>query len=309
MYAKKGVIQLPNNKKHRASKSQHYTVDESTTLLPFLLKMMPKRGRNSVKSIVERGQVSVDDHIETFYKYELTPGQIVSVLPNKEARREGALIGMKILYEDTEMIVIDKEAGLLSIANQKEKRKTAHYQLMNYVRKKNPRNRIYIVHRLDQDTSGVMMFAKSEQVKRQLQDSWIKRVKERGYLAMVEGTVKEKTGTITSWLKETKTHRMYSSSEKNDGQFAKTTYTVLQSNNRFSLLEVQLATGRKNQIRVHMQDLGHPVVGDKKYGAQSNPIRRLGLHAHKLTITHPSTNEELTFNSPAPKTFWADKKV
>lgn len=299
---------MSKNKRHRANQSHHYTVKESTTLLPFLLEVMPNRGRNSVKSILERGQVSVDDHIETYYKYELHPGQTVSILPNKVARREGALVGLSILYEDDDLIVVNKEAGLLTIATNKEKRRTAHYQLMNYVRKQHPRNRVFIVHRLDQDTSGVMMFAKNEQAKRKLQDSWRKFVKERAYLALVEGKVTKQCSTITSWLKETKTHRMYSSSNKNDGQFAKTHYKVLQTNNNFSLLEVHLDTGRKNQIRVHMHDLGHPVVGDKKYGAKTNAIRRLGLHAHTLSFIHPTTNEVLTFKSPAPKVFWSKSK-
>src|SRR5699024_3217750 len=125
---------------------------------------------------------------------------------------------------------------------------------------------------------------------------------------LVEGKVKKQSDTITSWLKETKTHRMYSSSNKNDGQFAKTHYKVIQANDNFSLLEVHLDTGRKNQIRVHMHDLGHPVVGDKKYGAKTNAIRRLGLHAHTLSFTHPITSEVLTFKSPAPKAFWSKSK-
>src|SRR5690625_2370613 len=193
-----------------------FTVKESTTLLPFLLEVMPNRGRNSVKSILERGQVSVDDHIETYYKYELHPGQTVSILPNKVARREGALVGLSILYEDDDLIVVNKEAGLLTIATNKEKRRTAHYQLMNYVRKQHPRNRVFIVHRLDQDTSGVMMFAKNEQAKRKLQDSWGENVKERSYLALVEGKFEKQEGFFTSWLNETKTHRMYSSFTKED---------------------------------------------------------------------------------------------
>jgi len=298
---------LNNKKRHRAKQSMHYTVKNSTTLLPFLLEVMPNRGRNSVKSILRRGQVSVDGHVETQYNYELNSGQKVSIVPNKVAKRVGALIGLSILYEDKDLIVVNKDAGLLSIATKKEKRRTVHYQLMTYVKKIHPRNRIFIVHRLDQETSGVMMVAKNAQTKQKLQQSWNTNVKDRVYLALVEGKVTKHEGIIESWLEETKARRMYSS-PKNEGQYAKTSYKVLQSNEYFSLVEVHLHTGRKNQIRVHMQDLGHPVVGDKKYGSRKNPIRRLGLHAHKLSFIHPTTKETLTIESPAPKSFWIKSK-
>lgn len=277
---------------------------ESTTLLPFLLEVMPSRGRNSVKSILRRGQVSVDDHMETKYNYELFKGQTVSILPNKVAKREGGLIGLTIMYEDDDVIVVNKEAGLLTIATKKEKHRTAHYQLMEYARKKDPRNRVFIVHRLDQHTSGVMMFAKNDLTKRKLQDGWHSNVKERSYLALVEGKFEKEAGMYTSWLKETKTFRMYSSGKENDGLFAKTEYKLIQSNDDFSLVELFLHTGRKNQIRVHMQDLGHPVAGDKKYGAKTNVIRRLGLHAQKLSFIHPKTNELMSFKVDAPTVFW-----
>ncbi len=287
-----------------ASQTLEFTVKEETTLLPFLLEVMPNRGRNSVKSILRRGQVSVDNHMETKYNYELYPGQKLSILKNKAAVQEGALIGLSIMYEDDDIIVVNKEAGLLTIANQKEKHRTAHHQLMTYVRKEHPQNRIFIVHRLDQDTSGVMVFAKHERAKNKLQQNWHENVKERGYLALVEGKFTKESGVITSWLNETKTHRMYSSFKKDDGQFAKTYYEVVQGNNDYSLVKVELATGRKNQIRVHMQDLEHPVVGDKKYGAKTNPIRRLGLHANTLSFIHPTTGKLETFTSPAPRVFW-----
>lgn len=305
---KREFFRLSKKQKRRANQSLHYTVKEPTTLLPFLLEVMPNRGRNSVKSILKRGQVSVDDHMETKYNYELYAGQTVSILPNKVARSEGGLIGLEIIYEDEDVIVVNKEAGLLTIATKKEKHRTAHYQLMQYAREKNPRNRVFIVHRLDQDTSGVMLFAKNEQTKKKLQDGWHSNVKERSYLALVEGKFEKESGIFTSWLKETKTHRMYSSDKENDGLFAKTEFKVVRANNDFSLVEVHLHTGRKNQIRVHMQDLGHPVVGDKKYGAKTNDIRRLGLHAQKLSFIHPKTNELLTFTVDAPKVFWTKLK-
>ncbi|MFD2045245.1 RluA family pseudouridine synthase [Ornithinibacillus salinisoli] len=295
------------NKHKTNNNSLHFTVKEATELLPFLLEVMPNRSRNSVKSILTRGQITVDDHLETKHNYPLKPGQTVIVLKNKAAIKQDQLIGMSILYEDNDIIVINKEAGLLSIATKKEKQQTAHNQLMEYVRKQDPQNRIFVVHRLDKETSGVMMFAKSEKIKRKMQDDWKHVVKERTYVALVEGKVEKQAGTISSWLRETKTHLMYSSNDKN-GQHAVTHYKVTQSNNEFSLLEVQLETGRKNQIRVHMKDLGHPIVGDKKYGATSNPLRRLGLHAKILSFHHPETNQLLLFKADVPKSFLVKAK-
>lgn len=284
-------------------------VKEPEELLTFLLKAMSNRSRNSVKSILARGQVTVDDHIETQYNYQLRPGQTVTILRNKAAKKQDALIGMNILYEDKDLIVINKEAGLLSIATEKEKKQTAHHQLMEYVRKENPKNRIFVVHRLDKDTSGVMMFAKSEKVKRTLQDNWKKLVKKRIYVALVEGKFTEKKGYISSWLRETKTHVVYSSQTPNDGLHAVTHYKLLQGNAEFSLVEVELQTGRKNQVRVHMQDLGHPVVGDKKYGSkQKNAIGRLGLHAKVLAFTHPTTNKFMSFKADVPSSFLSKSK-
>ncbi|WP_047981841.1 RluA family pseudouridine synthase [Ornithinibacillus contaminans] len=280
----------------------NFKVEEAGELLPFLLQKLENRSRNSVKSILTRGQVKIDDHIETKHNYPLKAGQTVSVLKNKVAVKESTLIGMTILYEDDSVIVINKDAGLLTIATEKEKRQTALHQLMEHVRRQNPLNRIFVVHRLDKETSGVMMFAKSEKVKRKLQDNWKDMVKERTYVALVEGYVTQSEGTIKSWLRESKTHKMYSIQDR-DGQLAITRFRRVKANKQFSLVEVQLETGRKNQIRVHMSDLGHPVVGDKKYGAKTNEIGRLGLHAKILSFEHPITGQLLLFRADVPKSF------
>ncbi|RDW20321.1 RluA family pseudouridine synthase [Oceanobacillus arenosus] len=298
---------MPNKYRHDA-KSFVYKVEEEAELLAFLLKVMSNRSRNSVKSILARGQVTVDDHLETKYNYSLYPGQTVKILKNKAAIQESVLIGMSILYEDDDIIVINKEAGLLSIATAKEKKSTAHHQLMEYVKKEDPENRIFVVHRLDKDTSGVMLFAKNEQAKKNLQHNWNDVVKERTYVALVEGKVTEEKGYMKSWLRESKTHLVYSSHTPNDGLLAVTRYRLIQANKDFSLLELQLETGRKNQIRVHMQDLGHPVVGDKKYGSKENPIRRLGLHAKVLAFTHPTTGKVLSFEAEVPESFFTKSK-
>lgn len=293
---------MSKNKK-KEEKSLKYTVKETTKLLPFLLQVMSNRSRNSVKSILARGQVTIDDQIETQFDYLLHPGQTITILKNKVAVKRSALIGMEILHEDDDIIVINKEAGLLSIATEKEKNQTALHQLMEHVRLEGPQNRVFVVHRLDKDTSGVMMFAKSEQAKRTLQNAWKEKVTERTYMALVEGEVTKDKGYISSWLRESKTHLMYSSQTKNDGLHAITRYEKVHSNKDFSLLKVELETGRKNQIRVHMQDLGFPVVGDKKYGSKTNKVRRLGLHAMVLAFEHPSTKEQMCFETEVPEVF------
>ncbi|MBH0230377.1 RluA family pseudouridine synthase [Halobacillus yeomjeoni] len=292
-----------NNKK-----PQHLLVKETSQLLPFLIQSLPETGRNSVKSILKRGQVIVDDEVQTRHNLEVHPGQKIQIVKNKIAKRTSTLHGLEILHEDDHIIVIEKSSGLLSIASHKEKQLTAHRQLMNYVKSKNPNNRIYIVHRLDRDTSGVMMFAKSEDVKNTLQKAWKKVVKERTYVALVEGLVKKRQGSIESFLRESKTLKMISSQNPKGGQKAVTHYKVIQSNGKYTLLEVQLETGRKNQIRVHMEDIGHPIAGDKKYGANTNPLKRLGLHAQILTFVHPKSGKVLRFESPVPRSFYSNSK-
>lgn len=210
---------------------------------------------------------------------------------------------LSIIYEDDEIIAINKPAGLLSIATDKETELTAYHILMDYEREKNIKNRVYIVHRLDRDTSGVLIIAKNEKMKLLLQDNWGDIVKERGYVAVVEGKLKEKSGTLKSWLKETKTHLIYSSNKPGDGLEAITNYQVLSEGENYSLISVDLETGRKNQIRVQLQDIGHSIAGDKKYSAETNPLKRLCLHANKLAFVHPTTKELMTFETPVPKEF------
>ncbi|MHA6531076.1 RluA family pseudouridine synthase [Paenibacillus sp. BAC0078] len=282
--------------------SKTYTVAEPAELLAFLLKTLANRGRNAVKSILSRGQVSVNGKLVTRHNFPLQPGQTVTIDQEKPVEAK-EMIGLTIVHEDDDLIVIQKDAGLLSIATGEDNELTAYRQLMEHVRLSNPRNRVFVVHRLDRDTSGVMMFAKSEQIQQKLQNSWKDTVKERTYVALVEGAVKKSEGTISSWLKETSTLKMYSSPHEGDGLHAVTHYKLIQANRHFSLLEVQLETGRKNQIRVHMADIGHPIAGDKKYGAATKAVGRLGLHARVLSFIHPTTGELLSFESAIPKTF------
>ncbi|MFS0574697.1 RluA family pseudouridine synthase [Sporosarcina sp. 179-K 3D1 HS] len=280
--------------------SQQYKVEAEGELLSFLLGCMKKSSRNSVKSMLARGQVTVDGKVVTQFNHLVVPGQLVAIISNQTAKSESELKGVAILYEDDDLLVVNKEAGLLTIATRNEREMTAYRQVTEYVQRENPKNRIFIVHRLDKETSGVLLFAKSEKVKHILQDAWNERAKERVYAALVEGNVEKKEGTISSWLKESRTLKMFSSPTDNGGQHAVTHYKKIRSNGRYTLLEVRLETGRKNQIRVHMEDIGHPIAGDKKYGATDNPLKRLGLHASALVISHPRTGELMRFEAKVP---------
>lgn len=207
-----------------------------------------------------------------------------------------ALKKMDIVYEDKYLIIVNKPSGVFSISTLKEKEKTMYHEVYEYLRKKN--QRVFIVHRLDKDTSGLMLFAKNVDVKNYFQENWDKVI--RKYVAIVEGVVKEDSKTIKNYLKENKNFVTYSDS---NGKLAITKYKKIRSNKMYSLLEIEILTGRKNQIRFSMMNIGHSIVGDKKYGSLTNPIHRLCLVATSLTFTHPVYKKEMTFNINIPKEF------
>ena len=211
--------------------------------------------------------------------------------------------GLEILYEDRDLLVVNKTNGLLTVSTDREKEKTAFALLNNYVRKGNIRskNKVFIVHRLDRDTSGVLVFAKNEKAKRYLQDQWA--TFDKIYFAVVYGILSEKEGAITSYLLENKAHRMYSVKDSTKGKFSKTGYKMVKESKNFSLLKINLFTGRKNQIRVHLAEKGHPVAGDKVYGKTDKGIKRLALHATSITISHPYTRKKMTFETEPPVYF------
>ncbi|MDN6162223.1 MAG: RluA family pseudouridine synthase, partial [Atopostipes sp.] len=280
-----------------------YIVEKETELLVFLLETMSNRSRNSVKSILKRGQVAIDGRTTTQFDDPLNPGQEVNILTNKAAKRLSRLEGLSIVHEDDALIVINKDPGVLSMGSKHPKELDAYRQLTDYVKAEHPSNRIFIVHRLDRDTSGIMIYAKSEAIKNKLQENWHNIMEKRLYIALVEGELTVDSDSVSSWLNETSTHRVYSTENDKGGKYAITHYKKINANHDYSLLKIELETGRKNQIRVHMQDIGHPVVGDKKYGSRKNPIRRLGLHAKTLAFTHPQTNKLVEYTVPAPKSF------
>ena len=210
---------------------------------------------------------------------------------------------VKIVYEDDDIIVIEKGYGLLSMGNEKIKDGTAYSILKDYLKEKDPRNKIFIIHRLDRDTSGLMMFAKTIEAKEAMQHNWNNMVLERTYLAVVEGKVEEESGTVKSYLAENSQMEVYSTDDPEKGQLAVTRWKKIASGNGYTLMEVSLDTGRKNQIRVHMKDIEHPIAGDRKYGAKSSPIHRLALHAQTLRFVHPVTRRDMRFETPIPASF------
>jgi len=277
-------------------------VTRAVKLREFLDESFSDRSRKSVKSLLEHQQIMIGNKVVTRFDYQLEPGMEVMVL-KKRAVQNRAPRKMDILYEDEHLIVIEKSAGLLSVATERESAETAFRILQDHAKLKNHRAQLYVVHRLDRDTSGVMMFSKSREIQQKLQDRWDDVVTKRIYYAVVEGPVKNGEDEIVSCLKESKSLKVYSSKKPGDGQKAITRYRVLKSNARYSLLEVELKTGRKNQIRVHLHDIGHCIAGDKKYGAVTDPIHRLALHAAVLEFYHPITGESMLFETPAPAVF------
>lgn len=209
---------------------------------------------------------------------------------------------LDIVYEDKFIIVINKPSHILAISTENEKEKTLFHQVMLYEKRKNKNNKVFIVHRLDKDTSGLIVFAKSEKIKFELQKNWDKDTK-RGYVAVVHGVTDNKK-TLKNYLMETKTLMVYCTNDSSKGKLAITEYEKMNSNKNFSLLKIKIKTGRKNQIRVQLNEDNHPIVGDKKYGSlKFDPLRRLCLHANYLEFTHPITKEKLIFQLDVPKIF------
>ncbi|HPY79713.1 MAG TPA: RluA family pseudouridine synthase [Bacilli bacterium] len=280
---------------------KQFPVKQKNELLAFLFEVFPKQSRNSVKSLLSSHRVSVDGAPVSQFDFKLVPGDTVIITSSPIRKKTRSRL--PIIYEDSEFIVINKPSGLLSVASDTEKGSTAYRMLSDYVQQKDKHNRIFVIHRLDEDTSGVLMVAKNSSIQQKLQDSWNELVSKRGYYAIVEGKMESPKGTIKSYLKKNKQNMMYSSKKAGDGQLAITNYEVIQENEQYSLLDVNIETGRKNQIRVHLGELGHHVVGDDKYGKPSDPLKRLGLHAYCLELKHPSTGEVMKFSAPMPKEF------
>ncbi len=279
-----------------------FVVSKNTTLMEFLIAQMPNRSRSKIKFILGNKQVLIDGQVFSQFNHPLIPGQKIEI-SKERIELNKKIRNYDIIYEDDELIVVDKQAGLLSISTAKEKRATVYSLLSNYVKQQHIDNKIFIVHRLDRETSGLMLFAKNEEIKYHIQELWNSTVLERSYIAVVEGTVEKPEGVITSFLVEGKTFKVHSTQDSKRGKKAVTNYKTLKKNKDYTLLKVNLETGRKNQIRVHMYDIGHAIIGDKKYGAVSSPINRLGLHAQQLSFIHPISGKKLFFETKIPSAF------
>lgn len=273
---------------------EKYIVKENEILIDFLKKTFSNLSKNSVKSLLHNEKVFVNGNMTTKYNYELNVGDVVEI-------REKVAKNIDIIYEDKDIIVINKPSGLLTVATEKEKNKTAYHLVMEYLKKKNKNNRIFIIHRLDRDTSGIIMFAKNERAKHLYQDNWNDIIKKRCYYAVIDGKMENKEGTIKSYLKEN--GNMVYSVKDRSGKLAITEYKVLKERKNISLLDINLKTGRKNQIRVHMKENKTPILGDLKYGEKSKLINRLALHAYKLELVNPVTKKLLTFEINMPNEF------
>lgn len=298
----------------RRKQDTSFRVEAACELMPFLLSKLGGMTRTSVKQLLSQRRVTVNAGIQTRHDTMLKAGDVVQVLQgrgNVELRHPK----LRIIYEDDALIIVEKKNGLLTVPyNPKSSEMTAYSILKEYVRKESKRNTVHVVHRLDRETSGVLVFAKSPELQEYMRTYWRQLVTKRTYVALVEGQFEKKEGTITTWLTEDQqTGMVYSSPKDDGGQKAVTHYKVLKSTIMgegdqelaVSLVELNLETGRTNQIRVHMQSVGHPVVGDRKYGHgnEYSPVDRLCLHAKVLEFIHPMTEKKVRFEAAAPKEF------
>jgi len=272
-------------------------------LLDFLFECMPDRKRTTVKDYLRHRQVMADGNVTTQWDTSLVEGSEVRVNTSREFQTFSNP-RLKIVYEDDHIIVVNKGYGLLSVSTGKKNETTAYSLLRDYVKRVDPRLKIFIVHRLDQHTSGLMMFAKTPEAKEAMQHNWNNMVLERRYVAVVEeGAPDPAEGCVRTLLAENSEHVVYVTADTDTGREAVTEYTTLAARGNYALVELQLATGRKNQIRVHMQHIGHPIAGDRKYGAKTSPLHRLALHARTLRFVHPVTRRDMNFSTPVPAAF------
>lgn len=276
--------------------------EEETTLLQCLEQKLSDHKRSSLKAMMKYGQVAVNGVPTSQFDVTVQPGDEMSV----NFTRPFVTFShprIRLVYEDDDIIVVHKGSGILSVGTDNRSDGTAYSIVRNYLKNKDPHLKLFIIHRLDRDTSGLMMFAKNIEAKEAMQHNWNNMVLSRTYVAVVEGKVEEESGTVRSYLAETSQYEVYSTQNPEEGQLTITRYKRLDCRHGYSLMELSLDTGRKNQIRVHMKDLGHPIVGDRKYGAKSSPLRRMALHARTLRFVHPVTRKDMLFETPIPSRF------
>lgn len=288
--------------KRRDDNCLRLQVEREQPLLEYLLATISSESRNKIKATLRGRGVKVDGRIVTRHDFPLMPGMVVTVNKSKRTNNKPDGRYVNIVYEDRHLIVVDKAVGILSMAAGHSSLNVKSV-LDDYFHKSHQRCTAHVVHRLDRDTSGLMIYAKDMAVEQALEHNWHQAVYDRRYVAVVSGEMERDSGTITSWLKDNKAYITYSSPVDNGGKYAVTHYNTLARTAGYSLVEYILETGRKNQIRVHTADIGHPVCGDPKYGNGDNPVGRLCLHAYVLCFVHPVTGEHLEFESPIPPAF------
>ena len=279
------------------------TVNKSYTLIEFLAEIYPDSPRTRIKKLLKNGAVRINNEQVTLYSYALKPGDVVEISSHSgNAVRAG--LPFPVLYEDRHIIVVEKPAGKPTSSTDGS---ISIYEIITeYLRKQSKgKVRAYVVHRLDKEVSGVLLFAKSHDVMETIKEDWVKT--EKHYYALVEGIPEKSEDTIKSWLIEDKSQKVHSTRETENAKFSITSYKLIKRQNNYGLLDVKTDTGRKNQIRVHLSDIGCPIVGDRKYGASSDYIRRIRLHAYSLSFPHPVSGEMMTVLSPMPDGFFSLK--
>ena len=265
-------------------------------LFNYLRNNLVSKSKNNIKSLLKNECVYVNNKLVTKYNYIVNKNDVIVI--GKNIKKDN--FNLKIIYEDNDIIVVDKPTKILTISNDKEKEKTLYREVSNYLKKE--KKKVFVIHRLDFDTSGVIMFAKSQKVQQLYQDNWNNLAKVREYTAVVQGKTNNK-GHIESYLKMSKSLQVYSSKNK-DGLFSITDYERIKFNDKYSMLKILISTGRRNQIRCHMYDIGHPIVGDLRYKSKDNSLGRLALHANRLEIINPIINKLMIFTSEIPKEFY-----
>ena len=291
-----------NRRGSRPDNIRTWKIDAPGTLLEVASRILSDHTPTKVKSMMRHHQFAVNGTPMSQFDFMVQPGDEFSVNFD-QSFRVFKHPRIQLVYEDNDILVINKGYGVLSMGTDTVKTGTAYSVMREYVKYHNPRAQVFIVHRLDRDTSGLMMLAKSQEAKDAMQHNWNNMVLNRKYVAVVEGVIPDDEGVVKSYLAETAQFEVYSTQDPTKGQLAITRYKVLKRSSGYTLVELELDTGRKNQIRVHMKDLGHPIVGDRKYGASSSPIRRLALHARTLRFVHPITRKEMNFELPVPTRF------
>jgi 23S rRNA pseudouridine1911/1915/1917 synthase len=286
---------------------ERHVAGEEGLLGDALHRVMPDASRCTLKQIVEHGRVRVDGRPVSRLDHPVAKGARIEIAPRGAPSPVERPLppGLSIVFEDDAILVVEKPAGMLTIATAKERERTVYARLREHVKVADPTSKIFIVHRLDRRTSGLLVFAKTDEAKRRLQDDFAERRVERIYTAVVEGAVERQEAELRAFLLESKALRVHVTKDRARGVEAVLKYRVLTRGEKYTLVEVALVTGRKAQIRVQFADLGHPVVGDREYGSGLDPIGRLALHATRLSFNHPATGRRSTFSSRVPKDFAA----